>query len=123
MESVFKSTITVIMILAAGFLFFSLRAVGAGDIKLCSVIGGIQGMASCANILTASILLAGIWSLAKLLKKRILAERILYAWSYFTSGGAGREPYYNKNRDGTDCTILLAPFLAAGYFLVLLKHV
>lgn len=122
LEGAFKSVVTVLIILATGFLLFLIRAVGAGDIKLCSVIGGIQGMVSCVHILTVSIFLAGIWSFAKLTKKRLFAKRFRYAWSYFTAGGAGRKLYYNKNRDGTDCTILLAPFLAAGYLLVLLEN-
>lgn len=122
-EGVFKNAITAFAILAAGFLLFLIRAIGAGDVKLCSVIGGIQGMSSCIEILAVSFLLAGIWSLVRLVKKQIFAERVLYAWSYFMTGGAAREPYYNKNRDGTDCTILLAPFLATGYFLVLLRGI
>jgi len=120
-EGIFKSAVTVLVILATGFLLFLIRVVGAGDIKLCSVIGGIQGMAPCVHILAVSVFLAGVWSFAKLIKKRMFAERFRYAWSYFTAGGAGRKPYYDKNRDGTECTILLAPFLAAGYLLVLLE--
>ncbi len=121
LEGAFKSVMTVLVILATGFLLFLIRAVGAGDIKLCSVIGGIQGMAVCVHILAVSVFLAGIWSFAKLTKKRLLAKRFRYAWSYFTAGEAGRKLYYDKSRDGTDCTILLAPFLAAGYLLVLLE--
>ena len=52
----------------------------------------------------------------------MLKGRFLYARLYFTAGRAGRKPYYEKSRDGTDCTILLAPFLAAGYLLIVLRR-
>jgi Flp pilus assembly protein, protease CpaA len=113
---------TILLVLSTGFFIFSVHMAGAGDIKLCSVIGGMQGLLSCMDILVVSAILAGGFSLFKLIRKRMLTERFLYAWLYFTAGRAGRKPYYEKSRDGTDCTILLAPFLAAGYLLIVLRR-
>lgn len=121
-KGILERASVVLLLLSAGFLIFSVHMAGAGDIKLCSVIGGMQGLVSCMDILAVSAVLAGGYSLFKLIRKRMFTERFLYAWSYFTAGGAGRKPYYEKSRDGTDCTVLLAPFMAAGYFLTVLKR-
>lgn len=121
-EGVLKSVAAIIIILAAGFLLFFIRAVGAGDIKLWSVVSGMHGVLYFFNVLVVLLVLAGVWSFGKLVRKNMFAERFYYAWSYFSRKEMFAKPYYNRQRDGTGCTILLAPITAAAYFLVLLER-
>lgn len=104
-------------VLAAGFLFFCMKMIGAGDIKLFSVIGFALEWHELCRIFMIFLMLAGGVSVWKLLKKRLLVERFLYFFQYF-AGRTYRTGYYEKSRDGTACTILLAPEIAAAYFLV-----
>lgn len=106
-------------ILAIGFLLFRIRAMGAGDVKLWSVLGGMYGLLYFFDVFAVTLCLAGIWSFIKLVKHRMLAERFCYVWSYVIGKRFLTTAYYDKARDGTKCTILLAPFTAAAYFLVL----
>lgn len=121
-EGFLKSIAAALAILAIGFLLFWIRAIGAGDIKLWSVVGSMHGLSYFLDVLTVSLVLAAIGSLAKLLKNRITAERFYHAWFYFTQKELFGKPYYVCQRDGTKCTILLAPITAAAYFLVLLER-
>lgn len=119
---ILKSIAAVIIILAAGFLLFFIRAVGAGDVKLWSVVSGMHGVFYFFNVLVVLLVLAGVWSFVKLVKNNIFAERFHYAWSYFSRKEMFGKQYYDRQRDGTRCTILLAPITAAAYFLVLLER-
>lgn len=105
-------------VLAAGFPLFCMRMIGAGDIKLFSVIGFMQEWHDLGRIFMVFLMLAGAAALWKLIRKRLVAERFLYFFRYL-AGWAYRTGYYEKSRDGTACTILLAPEIAGAYFLVL----
>lgn len=122
MTGIFKSLASMAVILAAGFLLFWIRAMGAGDVKLWSVIGGMHGISYFFHVFVVMLVLTGSWSFVRLWRNKMLKQRFAYAWSYFFRHRAGKEPYYDEQRDGTKCTILLAPFTAAAYFLVLLER-
>lgn len=109
----------VVIIIAIGLPVYRIRAVGAGDVKLLSVIGGMHGLKYFFSVSVVWLILAGSVSAVILLRNQLLQERFRYAWFYFTAGRVRKEPYYSRERDGTKCTIILAPILAIAYILVL----
>ena len=58
------------------YLLFLIRALGAGDIKLFSMIGGIWGFQMLYATIAASFLVGAVMSLCKLLYHRNLISRL-----------------------------------------------
>lgn len=101
------------------FPLFLIRALGAGDIKLFSMVAFMHGSYQAFVVCTVWLLSAGIFCLYRLLKNGRLYRRIIYAWDYFAKGRVFREPYYQMGRDDPVDTVPLAPFLAAAYGIVM----
>lgn len=99
---------------------FWLRAVGAGDIKLLALIGAMHGLNFLFSVVVVLSVLSAIASFTILYKNGLLCERMRYALTYFVSGRAKEEVYYDKKRDGTKITIILTPYTAAAYVTVLI---
>lgn len=58
------------------YLLFLIRALGAGDIKLFSMIGGIWGFKVLCTTIAAAFLVAGLMSLGKILFHRNFISRL-----------------------------------------------
>lgn len=101
---------------------YLLRVLGAGDIKLFSVVIGILGWKSVPGVLAASFLCAAAMSLLHMARKRTVGVRLLYFQSYcrevfdriLLKPHQGQQlrsvlkqlpPYYDKSRDGYDAVI------------------
>lgn len=104
---------------------FLLHVIGAGDIKLWSVVGAMQGLAAMWQYAIAFFVLAGAYSLIRMFQQKILAERFYYLIHFIhvnvirrlyvrgqknDKSDLPRLCYYDKQRDGRECTIKLAPF-------------
>ena len=105
--------------IGVGCPLFWIRAVGAGDVKLLSVIGGMHGLRFLFSVSVVWLIAAGVVSAVKLLRNGILVERFRHFWQYFMTGRGKEEAYYCRDRDGTGCTVILAPILAVAYILVI----
>lgn len=110
----FLSLLPPILILLPLYL---LRVLGAGDIKLFSVVIGILGWESTLGVFICSFLCAAGMSLFQMAKKRNIGVRLLYFQSYcrdvfemaalkprniknIKSLLKELPPYYDKHRDG-----------------------
>ena len=84
-------------ILILGILFI-FRMLGAGDIKLLSVIGSMIGPTKILNCIFYSFLIGAVISAALMISSGIVCQRILYLLHYisvyFKTGK--REPYYKS---------------------------
>lgn len=109
----------IIITIITGFPLFITGGIGAGDIKLLSVIGGMYGLLFLAKEVVLFLLIAGAASLVKLIKKRALISRtrafIYYILHIKTEGGR----YYCKEHSNSSFTIRLAPIIVAAYFIIL----
>ncbi len=106
----------IILVVVAFWPLFSLRAVGAGDVKLFSVIGGYYGGIFLLQVLTLLVFLAGGVSLIQILRKRIFQDRFQYFVRYVLYGR--KSMYYLPERDGRAMVIPLTPLLAVAYYIV-----
>lgn len=71
--------------LAVFWIFFVLRMLGAGDIKLYCAIGSIMGSNYILNNMIYSILCGGVISITLMLSRGIFLQRLKYMWNYFYS--------------------------------------
>lgn len=99
-------------------LLYLIHAVGAGDIKLFSVICCYHGLAFGVRVGMVSVFLAGILSLIHMIQNKLFFNRYRYFFHYILHGHA--DVYYDPGRDGRKMVIPMAPVLAAAYYLVLI---
>lgn len=122
----------VIFISAVLFPLFFFRMMGAGDIKLMALLGGVFGIRQGSILLFFGLLCAAIWSVFYLMRKHMFLKRIGYFLNYVKQTaenaeeiwkGARPEPYFDAERDGREAAFCFAPFLLLGYLLWLLFSV
>ncbi len=110
----------IIIPIAAAMPLFLIRAVGAGDIKLLSVISSFYGIHFLLKVTCLTLTLAAVLSFLKLVRKRAFLERFHYFFSYVLYGYQAGDKYYIRKRDGVEFVIPLAPVMAAAYFMTLI---
>lgn len=86
---------------------FSIRAIGAGDIKLLSILGLFQGFAWLPTFLVKALLVGAILSMIQMICYRSLKSRFQYFFHYVTTLYMTRKPvrYYDASVDGRSMTI------------------
>lgn len=67
------------------FIFFYCKMIGAGDIKLFSVIGGMSGVDSIIDVMTVSLFFGGLLSVIFILRYRNLRSHLKYLLAYFSN--------------------------------------
>jgi Flp pilus assembly protein protease CpaA len=60
------------------FLLFAFKMIGAGDIKVLSVIGGFYNWSVCLKIFLIALLYGAVWSFLKIVLYGNIKERFLY---------------------------------------------
>ena len=99
-------------ILILGTIF---RMLGAGDIKLLSVIGSMIGPTKILNCIFYSFLIGAVISAALMISSGIVCQRILYLLHYisvyFKTGK--REPYYKSGMPLENFHFTVPIFLSA----------
>lgn len=76
----FAGTVIPVLVL---FIFYALRMLGAGDIKLFSAIGAIMGMEFVLYSMAYSFLAGGVIALFILAINRNWKQRLIYFFNYF----------------------------------------
>lgn len=108
------------------FLFFLFKMLGAGDIKLLSVVGMFYGVEQIGAILVWTFFTGAFISLGVLCYRRIMKERFLYFWSYLCGREGlhhregqvdGKRIYYDRKRDGDKPMIHFSLAVAGGVLL------
>lgn len=89
------------------YVLFYFKMLGAGDIKLLSVIGGMCGIGFLKSVLSVSLFVGAVLSLMQMLRWKQLQIRFLYFFKYVTEMIETKQyvPYYESKRDGTKCVI------------------
>lgn len=64
------------------FPFFAFGFVGAGDLKLFSLVGLVFGIGHSLSILWVSVIIAAIIGLVKIIKYKSIKERFTYLFTY-----------------------------------------
>lgn len=104
------------------YLLFVFRMIGAGDIKLLSVLGGFMGPSAVVVCIGISFLFGAVFSLAVLILCGNLKSRLRYFAGYFNRFITTKEiiPYIRKGRQMENIhfsvPILMSVLLFAGGF-------
>ena len=101
------------------FPLFYFRMIGAGDIKLLSVLGGISGIRGSLMIMGSSLALGAVLSLAFLISCGSLQERISYFISYTkdTVLTGEKKPYLKKGKNPENVHFTVPVFLGTMMYL------
>lgn len=67
------------------FIFFYCKMIGAGDIKLFSVVGGVSGIYSVIDVMTVSLFFGGLLSVIFIVRYKNLKNRLQYLLTYFSN--------------------------------------
>lgn len=94
------------------WLLFTLKMMGAGDIKVLSMVGGFYGFHEARRILVFSFLIGAILSIIHVIRYKNLFIRLRYLVNYIAGLRSKKRisPYYVRKRDGEDSII---PFTLA----------
>ena len=74
-----------LLTIAAFYIFYMIGAVGAGDVKLLSVIGLTEGIAFAGQTALYSLFAAGLAAVIFMIKKRQVAIRFYLLFSHISS--------------------------------------
>lgn len=117
------------------FPLFLIKGLGAGDIKLFSVVGSFLGISHCFKVIIFSFLVGGFLSLIYLIKTKGFSKRFNYLISYVSrmkgknqdliSGGkvtikeVKLSPYYDKDIHGREGVIHFSLAILFGLIIFL----
>ena len=89
------------------WLLFYFRAIGAGDIKLLSVVGCFIGPVKVMDCILYAIAIGGVLSLGKMLYRQNIIERFRYLFGYFHRRlqTGSYEPYCDDTKDKEEYAI------------------
>lgn len=105
------------------YLFYLTGAIGAGDVKLFSVVGGFFHFQELVLCMAASFVLGAVFSLAKMLHSGTFVSGIQSGMRYIRGLTKGERTAYGRDcRNGTNLihfspAILLGAVFARVYFL------
>lgn len=106
-EKLIQWSIGVIVPILILFLLYIGRVLGAGDIKVFSVIGGMFGVHFVVQVIIYAFFLAAVLSIIKLIHQNNIKNRLQCLAKYIQEVIQEKKivPYYVKERDGTNCVI------------------
>lgn len=103
------------------YLFFLMHVLGAGDIKLFSVICGFTGFWELAEVIFYSFLAGAVFSLIVLIRNHNLSARLMYVSDYIKTALITKSILrYDHESDGKQNVIPFSAAIFAGYFIYLL---
>lgn len=99
--------IGVVFPVALLWIFFIVKTIGAGDIKLFSVVGGFFGVSYVFKVIILSLIIGGVMSVFQFVRYKNLAVRLQYFSAYISNQLHNKkiESYYRAERDGRSCVI------------------
>lgn len=116
----FRITVFVIVL----FPLFLFRVMGAGDIKVMTLMGGYLGIFQGFTAIFYGLAASAVWSLLYMIHKNILKKRIKYFLGYLSQFLRTGQitPYYKADRDGTEAAFCFVPFLWWGFCIWIVKQ-
>ncbi len=112
--------VSMILPLMIGWPLYHMGGIGAGDVKLCSVISVLCGVHFLGKVLVVMSVIAGMISLIRLWRKAELRQRCISLLVYFWERRYIWERYYQPESHERDRVIPLAPVTWIAFILVLI---
>lgn len=101
------------------WILFRYRMLGAGDIKLFSVIGGMYGASIIINTMILAFFAGGVLSVIRLLETGGFKNRLQYLAGFISEQGNKQKRiiYYQKERDGRAPVVHFTIAILIGFLL------
>lgn len=106
----------ILISLLIAWMAYLVHAMGAGDLKLWTVIGAFYPLSFSLRVAVVWIFLAGAAALIRLCRIGCGKARFQYLFQYLLYDRKGA--YYVPERDGRQMVLPMAPFLAVTYYIV-----
>ncbi len=105
--------------LAVLFIFHVLGMIGAGDIKLISLVFAYLGFKDGFIVAAAGMIFAAVYAFYKLYTSGILFDRLMYFKNYliYTFKNNSINKYYDINKDNKNLALPLSPFILTGFLI------
>lgn len=110
------------LVILAFYPLFWLRMMGAGDIKVISAIPAFLSSREWFQVVGCAFVLAGIWSVYSMVRRKALKERFACFFSYVQGllETGMRTPYSSLEADSWE-VLRIGPFLWAGMTVFLMR--
>ncbi len=106
------------------YLLYLIGVIGAGDIKLLSVISGFTGMIFAGKVTLLAFVLGGVWSIARLLQEKALMRNMYSGVGYMWNLMQGKlTSYQTFSPDRTDITIPFSVCIGFGTYMLMLIEI
>ncbi|MGN1174990.1 MAG: prepilin peptidase [Roseburia sp.] len=103
------------------YLLFLMHALGAGDIKLFSMIGSFLSLKGLCHCIGYAFFTGAVWSLLRLLHKKKLKKNLMAFGCYIKGVISGKQiTRYGENREEQEVICFSIPILC-GYLCYLLE--
>lgn len=106
--------------LMVGWPLYHIGGIGAGDIKLSSVIGVLCGLHFLGKVLVIMSVIAGVLSFVQLWRKAELKQRCTALLVYILDRGYFKGRYYHPVSNERDRVIPLAPITWIAFVMILI---
>ncbi len=117
-QELFLYGVRVVLFAVPFMIFFCLRMLGGGDVKVIAIIGGFVGVRDGMIIIFLSLLIAAIASFVKMIHYGILKERMRILIQYIDRVCSIKKLVpYPVNRDYNHYKLRLSLFFSFGSFL------
>lgn len=118
MQGLEESVMGILFPVICLWILFLFRVLGAGDIKLFSVIGGFAGVESMPGCIAAAFILGAVLAAVKIIRNRNIISRLQYLAAYITKTISTKEiePYYQAS-EGTGNIIHFSLAIFGGYLI------
>lgn len=114
-----KGILSVFILILMGWPLYHIGGIGAGDIKLCSVIAVFHGLHFLGRVLMIMSVIAGLMALFRLWKNAELKQRCTALLVYILGRQYRYRKYYDGSQNERGRVIPLAPVTWISYCLAL----
>lgn len=104
------------------YLFYLLGAVGAGDVKLFSIIGGFVNFKELVSCMAFSFVIGAVWSIGKMLYSGTFFEGLRSGFCYFGELLQGKRVRYPRSSENPENLIHFSLAIFLGLLLAKIYH-
>lgn len=102
------------------FILYLFHVIGAGDIKLFMVVGGVLGIYQVIQVIILAFIIGAVMSVFQIIRFQSLSYRMQYLANYIHTLVQKKRiiPYYNSKEDGRGAVIPFTMAITISVFII-----